>query len=322
MKLSLRMPSEPDDPIKPLFDRIDPKIPRIEPPVATKYIQSGHFGKTYLHIDAEGNKKYAVKVINLAKPSINIKELIRNEIVNYYDISHKCPDYFCQFVGFQYQPAQLTIVMDFCGMDFFNYYSNMLNDAKTPLQKKFKTLKSIFKQIAEALQCLHKNGYVHFDLKPENITVKGNKVKLIDAGSLTNVGVRPSDNVGAKPSDNVGAEPSESDQVRVQGTLVYMAPELKHAYLPKYINKTRKNLPSSASFVPGQVRNTYLDKTDIYSYGKMVQLFYPTLFDDEFMHELMHPLPFRRPSIKDILQKLREQGSSGGSRRRKTRRLV
>ncbi len=305
MKLSLR---PPEDPFKPMFDRLDTKIPLINPPSATKRIMSGAFGQTYLHIDAETKKKYAVKVIDLTKPSINAGELIKNEIENYYDISHKCPDYFCQFIGYHYDNNILTIVMDYCGMDFFEYYAHMLADNKTSLRKKFAMLKSIFTQIAEALQCLHQHGYVHFDVKPENITVQKNpnnnkiKVKLIDAGSLTKYSTNP---------------------VRVQGTLDYMAPELKHAYLPKYLQKTKKNLPSS-SVTPGYVSNADLGGTDIYSYGKMVQAYYPTLFDDDFMRELTHPLPFRRPSLPEILNKLRgsssSSSSSGGRRRRHTKK--
>lgn len=294
MNLSLKLPS---DPIKTLIDNLDPSIPQIEPPSATKLINSGTFGQTYLHIDVEQNKKYAVKVINLRKPNLNVKELIHNEIENYYNISSKCPKYFCQFIGYKYERHQLTIVMDYCGMDLFDYYVELRN-SKLPASEKNSKLKNIFTQIAEAMQCLHQHRYIHFDLKPENITVHNiyDKlcVKLIDAGSLTHL--------------------AEHETVRIQGTVDYMAPELKHALLPKYLQTIQKNLPNVYNnMVPGIIANNELEKTDIYSYGVMVKKLFPPLFNKEFLQELMHPYPFRRPTVEQILERLRKGRGSNGS---------
>ena len=97
--------------------------------------------------------------------------------------------------------------------------------------------------------------------------------------------------------------------------------------LPKYFRT-----PTNTKFLhstldqllnPGTVINHNLEKSDIYSYGIMVKLMYPSLFDEEFLNELTHRYPFRRPSAQDILNKLNEDflgGKKRTKRRRKQRR--
>lgn len=44
-------------------------------------------------------------------------------------------------------------------------------------------IKTITRQITDALQCTHKHGFFHRDLKPENILISENlAVKIIDFG--------------------------------------------------------------------------------------------------------------------------------------------
>ncbi len=62
-------------------------------------------------------------------------------------------------------------------------------------------------QIINIMLCLHENGFVHFDLKPDNIVLHGNTIKLIDAGSLVD-------------TRSIG-------DIYVRGTRFFMAPELQ-----------------------------------------------------------------------------------------------
>ena len=277
------------------MNQLDPSIPQVEPPVSSKFIESGNFGKTYLSDD----NQYAIKVIDLKKKYLNISETIKNEIENYHNISTFCPNYFCPFVGYHYANGFLSITMKYCGTDMYSY----LNTAeRTPKQKYI-----IFRKLATALKCLHDNGHIHFDLKPENVVIdKELNVKLIDAGSLTNL---------LNYTDS---------KVRIQGTPLYMAPELQYLLFPKYYNKIKANVDKNIS--PGYINNVNLDKTDIYSYGMMVKIWNPSLFDKEFKNELIHPYPFRRPTIQDILDKFQSYQRSekntrtNGGKRKITRR--
>ncbi len=295
MKLTLVMPV--DDNVE--FDnRINnrlnlyPSIPRLpEPydPIESELIQSGNIGKTYKH--TSDDKQYAIKVINLKNKKLDIDETITNEIVNYHTISALCPTYFCPFVGYHYADGFLTIKMEFCGMDMYVFYKKMYENVRrgefTP-NKFANMLKSYFLQIAKALKCLHDNGYIHYDLKPENIAIDtNNKVKLIDAGSLTKL--------------------SNFLRVRIHGSRDYMAPEL--------LNNLRF----------GTITNSNLKKTDIYSYGIMVNKLYNSifrdnwLFDEDFMNKLLNIDPYERPTIEEIIDKLTPKK---GGKKTKLKRII
>lgn len=65
----------------------------------------------------------------------------------------------------------------------------------------------VFTQIAEAVSSMHEKGFVHADLKPTNVLVAKNLVKVIDLGQACPIGTR---------------------KQRIQGTPGYIAPEQAH----------------------------------------------------------------------------------------------
>ena len=72
----------------------------------------------------------------------------------------------------------------------------------------FEEAMEIFKQSASAIDALHKAGYVHADMKPNNIVVCENgEVKIIDLGQACPIG---------------------TVKERIQGTPEYIAPEQVH----------------------------------------------------------------------------------------------
>ena len=72
----------------------------------------------------------------------------------------------------------------------------------------FESAVDIFEQTAEALSAMHERGYVHADMKPNNIIVsEEGRVKVIDLGQSCAIGT-------VKP--------------RIQGTPDYIAPEQVH----------------------------------------------------------------------------------------------
>lgn len=282
---------------------IAPTIPQMAdiPPSASS-IQSGAFGTTYLSKD----RQYAVKIIDYNnyqsrirdKFELNywltaIKTDLHNEIINYYDISLKCPEYFCRFVGYNYDHTnfKMHIIMEYCGKDLFSEFEhvwkrayNMVNEEsaityrnESPQQKTmrlqrmfhgilYQAFAPILHEIALAIRCLHSNNYVHFDIKLENIVVSDNAVKFIDAGSLTKI-------------TNTGL-------TKVYGTMEYIAPELKNGtHLKPSLNNT-----------------SALMKTDIYSFGKMIQKMEVNMFHNDYLQKIMSINPDDRPSIDEIIE--------------------
>jgi serine/threonine protein kinase len=229
-----------------------PKLTHIPEPTENVFPES-QYGTGYISND----KKYAVKNINFVKlvkrnDSISIEGLAESfisELINYHAISELCPDYFCKLIGYKYDNENhiLTIVMENCGQDLFEMYSNRTKKPHPTV------VRNHIGQILNILNCLHKNDFVHFDLKLENIVIDTNgTLKLIDAGTLIDI------------------NESNFPEVIVRGTNIYMAPELKNILEKKHLQKDQHYKIAN---------NELLKATDIYSFGILliIMIFPPHL---------------------------------------------
>lgn len=197
------------------------------PPQTGPTIQTGSEGSASGYRATIGVKPVVVKQINvLSKIEKNIisKQLspeaiekskkyiitgLLNEIVNYYKVSQITEHFFCRFIGYkiEYELTEflessmfvVSIVMEDCGeQDLFDFSGKLLENNTKPHSERVKILCSIFGHLLFDLMILHNNGFVHLDLKPENIFIKTNPgvlpldeqytVLLGDAGGLTKVG--------------------------------------------------------------------------------------------------------------------------------------
>ena len=77
----------------------------------------------------------------------------------------------------------------------------------------------IVRAVADALAEAHAKGIVHRDIKPDNIIVAGNRVKVLDFGIAKQVGIE-----GASASDTPTAA-FVTQQGMILGTIHYMSPE-------------------------------------------------------------------------------------------------
>jgi len=224
-----------------------PKLTHIPEPSANEFPES-QYGTGYISND----EKYAVKIIDFVKlvkrtrpTSIEgLAESLISELINYHAISELCPDYFCKLIGYNYDSNThiLTIVMENCGKDLFEMYSEPMKRPRSDV------VRNHIGQLLNILNCLHENNFVHFDLKLENIVIDRNgTLKLIDAGTL------------------IDTTESNFPEVLVRGTNIYMAPELKTVLRNKGPRKI--------------ANNELLMATDIYSFGILliIMIFPPNL---------------------------------------------
>jgi hypothetical protein len=246
-----------------------------------EYVESmkGHFGTVYINIE----KKEAIKKINTTIKTVN--KLITNEIINYYNIStlvcKDTNDFFCKFKNAYYVPLKNTIyiLMEYCGTDLQTILHN--NGHKIDP----KVLYRWFITIANGIQCMHANNYVHLDIKPANITIIGDltdlsqcQAKLIDFGLAKNI-----------------LDIILSPLKKAVGTKGYVAPELLHKDLRKTITEYRK--------------------CDIYSLGRTFEkaLFHGSIdplkrtlesIESIELHEMISDSPIIRPTIDAVISKL------------------
>ncbi|KAI8977357.1 kinase-like domain-containing protein [Mycotypha africana] len=150
----------------------------------------GTSGTVYLAIDIDTNKQYAIKEINkswLAKQHLTLKELPHHtNIIRFID-TFEDPQY-PDALYIVMEVAEKGIVMDVSSYEKCKPYSESM-------------CKTIFKQLVEAVEHLHKNNIVHRDIKPQNLVqTKDNIIKLIDFGSAMDVNKCHNYQIGKSPA--------------------------------------------------------------------------------------------------------------------------
>ena len=128
----------------------------------------GSFNKVFINLE----QKEAIK-----KSKFNKDYSFKNEVIHYNNISSLLcnTNYFCKFKSCFSNGGRIYILMEYCGID-------LINILQKPETLQFETFIQWFITIAEGIQCMHTNNYVHLDIKLQNITIDDNKAKLIDFG--------------------------------------------------------------------------------------------------------------------------------------------
>ena len=134
-------------------------------------IGKGGFGKVYIGKDLKTDEKIAVKVDEL---ELNYQEYKIYKKLEYFDLAAKVLDYYKD-------QKNSYLIMPF-------YHKSC--DKIFKLSDKYFTMKDVCMlciQIIQQLKQLHKLGYIHRDIKPDNfvwekVSDNGGKIKLIDFG--------------------------------------------------------------------------------------------------------------------------------------------
>lgn len=106
------------------------------------------------------------------------KKLLQNEINIYIDLLKQAKSDFIGIKSFGAIASNNYIVMEYIPRNIEEYIRENMS-ILSPLKT--------FKELTNTLRHLHARGYVHRDLKPDNILVKGHKIILIDLGMAAKV---------------------------------------------------------------------------------------------------------------------------------------
>lgn len=187
-----------------------------------KVLGKGGFGEVLLVTDQSG-KKYALKVLLTANPQILEEEI---GLIRDLSKSPKCdPDIVCYYDSFQfmrYDPKKgkkivaYGILMQFIdGTDLGQEINKFLKKGDT-LSPSYTLFIGIW--LTGVLMKLHANGYVHRDIKPNNIMLQGPKYVpiLIDFG------------LSCDSNGNLNSHKSYANKCEagIAGTPGFMSPEL------------------------------------------------------------------------------------------------
>lgn len=108
------------------------------------------------------------------------KKIIQNEINVYLSLLKKDSTSFVNIKSFGMIDERNYIVMEYISCNLENYVTQgKKNSSFTP--------EFIFEKLTRVVRKLHECGYVHRDLKPDNILIKNNEIYLIDLGFSTRI---------------------------------------------------------------------------------------------------------------------------------------
>ena len=144
-----------------------------------EYIQKlgeGGFGEVWLASDTKRGEKVAVKFLHLKHSNPNDIELFKHEFEILAELKQVHLARVFDF-GFSEEKEQYYLSTEFCpGKKLLEAIED----------KSVDYFEEILVQILTALECIHSQGIIHFDIKPENVLVEEvdgrPNVKLVDFG--------------------------------------------------------------------------------------------------------------------------------------------
>ncbi|KAM7184071.1 mitogen activated protein kinase [Rhypophila sp. PSN 637] len=215
---------------------------------------SGGQGTVYLQTCTSGSRRYtqrAVKVIPLQER--NVKRYYLRELQIVVRFSHdRYSRYFVKSLGWYLSGNTLCIAMEYLAKGDLEMYLR----SKPPLLEI--ECRQIIAQVTKALALMHKEGYTHRDIKPQNVLIQEHPV---DDGlsiwwvKLTDFGI-------SKP-----LETATSGASTTTGTLLYMAPERLG-----WGNNTNISYPAADIWALGVMSYRLLAGTDLFpTVGKIFQ---------------------------------------------------
>ncbi len=158
---------------------------------AKDILGKGSFGEVYKCFNKEG-QKLALKVISGEKLSTlgtYGQELLKRELKTHKEATNSGIPFFVNLIDSFYRNKDLILILEFCDSD-------LAKVLKKPIPENI--ILRLVMQIGIGLLYLHSMGFIHRDIKPDNIFVKDGIIKIGDFGFATD-DVSPGTELGTLP---------------------------------------------------------------------------------------------------------------------------
>lgn len=150
-----------------------------------KTLGDGAFGVVYKAVNTKTNEIVAIKKMKRKFESWDECKNLR-EIKSLMKLNHDCIIKLKEVLRVN---DELHLVFEFLEENLFQCYQKMKETKDGRFSEK--QIKSIIYKCAEGLSYMHKHGFFHRDMKPENILVHREAVKIADFGLAREIRSRP-----------------------------------------------------------------------------------------------------------------------------------
>lgn len=140
-------------------------------------IGSGSYGVIYLSTATDGSVA-VVKKIFLETPAIKEEAINEAKVLHNLTGINISPDFYAFAIEYNYS----ILIMEWVkGKTLTNVFEEVMDNASR---------EKLLNSIDNVLDILHENGFVHYDIKPDNILIENdtNRILLIDFGSSQRIG--------------------------------------------------------------------------------------------------------------------------------------
>lgn len=177
-----------------IFDIPDPRLK------LAKFLGQGVQGSVFAARDRDSGSPVAVKIVSVEKTKeVDNLANFEEEVNAYRTFNPLCNHFFVPLINYGviqiegiYRGVMIQPLME--------------GDMKTIILSGYNTpeiLYQLFETLIEGIYCLHKNGFVHRDIKLENILFKSGLIQISDLGfacskDIPGIKFCPLDNVGSR----------------------------------------------------------------------------------------------------------------------------
>ena len=134
----------------------------------------GNFSQVGLYQSRISKELFAIKQTRANRMSINEAQAL-GSLWALVEQSPNVVRYFHSWI----EEGELYLVMEYCD-DSLSKMIERHRNAQKPFDEK--SIKKIMKAALLGIECLHKCGILHLDLKPENMLLHGDILKIADFG--------------------------------------------------------------------------------------------------------------------------------------------
>lgn len=143
-----------------------------------KTLGEGSFGSVFLAQNTKSNQKVAIKKMKQDykswKECLHLRELMSLKVLRHVNI--------VRLKEMVLENQKLHFIFEFCESDLYKEIKKGLKPQQI----------SIFtRQMLNAMSYMHKHGYFHRDMKPENVLINNGQIKIADFGLAREVRSRP-----------------------------------------------------------------------------------------------------------------------------------